>query len=84
MEKYGIFASVLAELNAALQQVRSVWTDQTAQTYDAINENMEVYAQRIWHSGQTAATGEEMVRKNYDEGEFEGILNNLGGRIARL
>ncbi len=84
MEQYGIFGAVLAELNEALAQVRSVWTDQTAQTYDGINENMEAYAQRIWASAQTAATGEEMVRKNYDEGEFESILNNLGGRVARL
>ena len=84
MAQYGPFSAAVAELDHALSTVRSVWTDQTAATYDTINDNMQTIAQRIWASREAAAAGEAAVRENYNEGEYDSILNSLGGRIAGL
>ena len=84
MDQYGVFSVVLAQLNEALQSVRSVWTDKTAQTYDSINENMEEFARAIWGSHEQAAMGDKAVRDNYNAGEFDGILSSLGSRISGL
>lgn len=84
MGVYGIFGAVIADLESSLSQVRSVWTDQTAQTYDCINENMLQLAQLVWEGRERASAGEQAVKENYDEGEYDSILYNLGSRINSL
>ena len=42
MEQYGEFLENISRLENNLREVRSVWDDQTARTYDHINENMQV------------------------------------------
>lgn len=84
MNQYGIFSGGIAELDHSLTQVRTVWTDKTAQTYNCINENMEDIACKIWSCHQSAAAGEQAVRENYREEEFDAVLHNLGSRIGQL
>ena len=84
MEMYGIFSATISNMEHSLSQVRSVWTDLTAQTYDTINDNLTSLSQSIWSGRESAAAGEAAVRENYNEGEFESILNSLGSRIASL
>ena len=47
MEKYGEFTDSVNSLDSSLVQVRSVWVDQTAVSYDGINENMKAYVSQI-------------------------------------
>ena len=84
MGQYGIFSVGISDLERSLSQVRSVWTDRTAQTYNSINENMTVFAQRIWAGHESAAAGEQAVRENYREEEFDAVLQNLGSRVGQL
>jgi len=67
-----------------LTTVRSVWTDQTAGTYDSINENVAVLAQKIWAAREAAANGEQLVRTYYNEEEWDSALRSIGSRIAEI
>lgn len=84
MEQYGDFTEVINRLESSLLEVRLVWTDQTAKTYDAINENMQHFALHIWNNYNNAVAGKNMVRSNYNEDDFEQVFNNLNTKIEAV
>lgn len=77
MEKYGEFAKILEQLKTGLEEVRISWTDQIAQSYDYINENMKIFASEIWKYYNYSIEEFNLVKKYYDEYEYEKILNKL-------
>lgn len=81
MEQYGEFAESINRLESNLSEVRCFWTDQTAQTYDHINENMEAFTMHIWAHYSNSVSGYEVVKANYNEAEFDDELNQLNSKI---
>lgn len=84
MDEYGEFSQAIANLVSSLSEVRAQWTDQTALTYDTINENMQGFSIAIWRQYASAVELYEMEKKNYDEGEFNRVLNELGARASAV
>ena len=84
MEQYGDFSSIVGRLTNNLGEVRSVWNDQTALTYDHINENMEHFSIQIWNYRNNSLAGYNMVKAKYNEDEFEDTLNRLNSKIASV
>ena len=81
MGYYGNFEPSLVYLRDALQDVRSHWTDPTAQTYDCMHENLAAYAANVtnYYNDSVAALGE--VNKYYNEDDFDAQLNTLGAMV---
>ncbi len=81
MEQYGDFTNVINRLECSLNEVRAVWADQTALTYEHINENMQHFAAQIWNYYNNSVTGHNAVKTNYNEAEFDNEINQLNSRI---
>lgn len=81
MEQYGEFSASVSRLESNLVEVRGVWSDQTAQTYDQINENMEALAEGIWAHYFQSVSEYDLVRANYNEAEIDSELNILSAKI---
>ena len=77
MKEQGEFFSSISRLQANLSNVRADWNDQTAKTYDQINENIEELTAEIWSCHIEAVECCDMIKANYDEAEFERELNQL-------
>lgn len=77
MEQYGDFTATINRLESHLNEVRTVWADQTALTYDHINENMQHFATQIWNHHNNSVSGHDMVKANYNEAEFDDTVNQL-------
>ena len=84
MEQYGAFAEIIRRLEDNLRDVRIVWTDKTAASYEPINQNMQHFAIRIWELHNTSDKGYNAVKAVYDEGEFEDRLRQLNSKIASV
>lgn len=84
MEQYGDFSDTLIRLKSSLIEVRTVWSDQTALTYDHFNENMEHFAMQIWNYYNNSLAGYNAVKSNYNESEFDETLNQLNSKIASV
>lgn len=81
MEQYGEFSQSINNLESSLSEVRCVWTDETARTYDCINDNMKVFAMQIWAYYCNSVKGYDIVKNNYDEAEFDDELRQLSAKI---
>lgn len=84
MEQFGEFTENIDHLESSLSAVRSVWVDQTAMTFDEINENMKVFVSQITAYKENSIAGYNAVKANYNETEFENELNRLGTRVAAV
>ena len=83
-EQYGLFAESIARLDDVLSDVRTVWKDQTALTYDVFNENMQHFTKEIWAHHNNSEEGYSLVRANYNESDFDDILNQLSAKISAV
>ncbi len=84
MEQYGEFTQVINRLEDSLREVRTVWTDQTAITYDCINENMQNFAMQMWTCYTNCEEGYNAEKANYNQAEFDGIVNQLASKAAAV
>ncbi len=84
MDQYGDFTEAINRLESSLTDVRTVWADQTALTYDCINENMQHFAMQIWIHRNNAVTGYNAVKANYNEAEFDNTVNKLNSKVSSV
>ena len=84
MEQYGDFTEIINRLESSLGEVRTVWADQTALTYDHINENMQHFATQIWNYHNNSVAGHNAVKANYNEAEFDNTVNQINSKIATV
>ena len=84
MNQYGDFTETINRLNSDLGDVRTIWFDQTALTYDHVNENMEHFAIQIWMYYNNSLAGYNAVKANYNESEFDDTINQLNAKIASV
>ena len=81
MSQYGDFTNMINRLESNLGDVRSVWVDQTARTYDYINENMQSFTMQIWKHYCNSNATLNVVKANYDESEFGDELSQTQSKI---
>lgn len=77
-EQYGEFAKIVSALDQAQEQVRTVWTDRTAASYDVLNDNVKVCAGRIWAHYTDSVAGTNAVKANYNADEIDRSIMLLG------
>lgn len=76
-EQYGEFVSSVRKLDDALREVRFVWNDQTARSFDSINDNMKFLSKKIVTAKESAISSIKMLKDNYDEDEFDNTIHKL-------
>ena len=84
MEQLGEFTENINRLESNWASVRSVWTDQTALTYNDMHENMKGFAAQIHAYSENSVAGYNAVKANYNESEFDRELNDLGSKVAAI
>ena len=83
-EQYGEFSKNIVALDTAQEQVRSVWLDETAKSYDSLNNNVKKCVQRIWALFSDSKNGTDAVKRNYNSDEVEKELSHLGIQIEQI
>ena len=83
-EQYGLFLESIKRLDDELSEVRTVWNDQTALTYDVFNENIQSFTRRIWVHHNNSEEGYNVVKANYNESDFDDTLNQLNSKISAV
>ena len=83
-EIYGDFTDSVIRLNDGLREVRTVWNDKTARTYDTINENMEHFAKQVWENYSYARQGYESAKMSYNESEIDEQLSLISSKISSV
>ena len=76
-EQYGEFLESALKLDGALAEVRVVWTDQTAMTFDKVNDNMEFFFKKIVATKENAISTMKVLKSNYNEDEIDDIVHKL-------
>lgn len=76
-EQYGEFLSSVRKLDDALREVRLVWNDQTARSFDSVNDNMKFLSEKIIIAKGSAISSMKMLKDNYDEEEFDNTIHRL-------
>ena len=84
MNQYGDFVEIINRLKSDLCNVRLQWNDQTALSYDQLNENMEHFVIQIWNYYNNSLEGYNAVKANYNESEFENTINRLNSMIMSV
>lgn len=83
-DQYGEFSKNIAMLDTAQEQVRTVWKDETAKSYDVLNDNVKLCAGKIWSLFCDSKAGMEAVKKNYDSEEVDKDISRLGMQIEQV
>ncbi len=84
MQNCGIFNENLINLDNCFKEVRTVWNDDTAASFEVLNENIEEQTAKVWAHLKNAEMGFQAVQKNYDEDEFDNILSQLSGMVSSV
>lgn len=84
MEKFGEFTENIVSLEDSMETVMSVWNDQTALTYIALNENVKQFAMQITLHHENIVDGYNMLKANYKESEIENELNILAAKVEAV
>ena len=83
-QQYGEFGKNITALDHAQEQVRTVWKDETSRSYDSLNENVKICAQKIWALFSDSKAGTEAVKKNYNPDEVDKYITRLGTQIEQV
>ncbi|MBQ2810339.1 MAG: hypothetical protein IJF11_05545 [Clostridia bacterium] len=84
MDNYGEFTQSIFNLKDSVSELRAIWKDQTAPSYEAIHENFERFSFNTWQQNLVAVEMHELVKENYSESEFDQMLDKLSARLAEL
>ena len=80
----GEFTKNIIALKNDLQEVRGIWQDQTANTYDALNENIEACAQRIWAHLVNSQNGYAALKRNYDSDDYDRYVARMAVQVEEV
>lgn len=73
-EQFGEFAKIVSALDETQSQVRVVWNDRTAASFDVMNDNVKACAQRMWAHYTDSLNGATAVKSNYHPDEIDRSL----------
>lgn len=83
-EQHGEFSKNIALLDAAQEQVKTVWRDETARSFDNLNENVKLCTTKIWTLFCDSKAGVEAVKKNYNSDTVDKDLVRIGMQIEQV
>lgn len=83
-EQYGEFSKNIAALDAAQEQVETVWQDETARSYNNLNNNIKLCTQKIWTLFCDSTIGIEAVKKIYDPDMVDKEITRLGIQVEQV
>ena len=83
-ERHGDFNKNIVLLDAAQEQVKNVWHDKTAQSFDNFNDNIKLYTEKIWSVFCDSKAGVEAVKKNYDSDTVDKDIIKLSMQIEQV
>lgn len=84
MDQYGEFSGIISNLQSSLSEVRTVWTDQTAATYDCIDENIQRFVMQIWIYFSNTNIAYDTAKKYYNKNDFDENLDMLSAKAASV
>ena len=84
MGQLGDFTDNINNLENSLTAVRSIWQDQTAMTFDEMNENIKNFVSKITEHRDNSVAGYNAVKANYNEAEYDNELNQLCAKVAAV
>lgn len=75
--EYGELSPYIIRLDENYENVRQVWNDGVARSYEGLNDNIKKCAERIWACYSRSVEGRDAVKKNYSETEVARDLSIL-------
>ena len=82
--QYGDFTKNIIALKDDLQEVYGVWQDQTAKSYDVLNENIEDCAEKIWAHLVNSQNGYNSLKRNYNSDEYDKYIAELTVQVDEV
>ena len=82
--QFGEFTKNIIALKDVLQEVRGIWQDQTANTYDALNENIEACSQKIWAHLVNSQNWFAALKRNYDSDEYDKYVASMAVQVEEV
>ena len=83
-EQHGEFSKNIALLDAAQEQVKTVWSDETARSFDGLNDNVKLCTSKIWSLFCDSKAGVEAVKKNYNADTVDKDLVRIAMQIEQV
>jgi len=84
MKDYGDYSDIISQLESALSSVRQSWQDETAQSFDEINDNMKYLAGELAEREESTMKGFRAVREHYVEADVKRELLMLESEAANV
>lgn len=83
-EQYGEFGKNISSLDSAQETVRGVWHDETAKSFDCLNDNVKLCTKKIWALLTDSQAGVQAVKKNYNPEDVDKEIARLGIQIEQV
>lgn len=83
-QQYGEFVNSIIKLDDAQAQVKAVWRDGTANSFDRINDNIKLCAEKIWALYSDSSTCVSAVKQNYDADAVDKELCRLAMQVEQV
>ena len=84
MSENNEFAETLSALSDSLTSLMSRWTDETAKTYEPINENVENLTSKINSHFNNSKQLHELLKKNYNEEDLDSLIQMLASKVEQV
>lgn len=82
--QYGEFSNSIVKLDTAQEQVKTVWRDEVAKSYDVMNDNIKLCAGKIWSLFCDSKAGIDAVKKSYDSEEVDKEISRFSIQIEQV
>lgn len=82
--QYGEFSNSIVKLDTAQEQVKTVWRDEVAKSYDVMNDNIKLCAGKIWSLFCDSKAGMDAVKKSYDSEEVDKEISRFSIQIEQV
>ena len=82
--QYGEFSNNIVKLDTAQEQVKTVWRDEVAKSYDVMNDNIKLCAGKIWSLFCDSKAGMDAVKKSYDSEEVDKEISRFSIQIEQV
>ena len=83
-EQHGEFSKNIASLDSAQEQVKTVWSDETARSFDGLKDNVKLCTSKIWSLFCYSKAGVEAVKKNYNADTVDKDLVRIAMQIEQV
>ncbi len=81
---YGKLDKNISMMESSLDEVLSMWTDITGNSFKQINDNMKEIASMVVSEEENAIKAHKMVKDNYNKEDIDSDLNRFSARIKDL